>query len=149
MRPRWWDFAACKGMNPEDFVDYTKIDQCLAICATCPVVDDCREDAESTVSTTGVRGGKVYLLSLMENVDQKHGGILKCLRCNCDKCLAARDKYELRVVKGNPISPRKPCGTSAYGYEAHRKRGEPACSLCLTRLYEYREAWKAAKNGAN
>ena len=149
MRPRWWDFAACKGMDPEDFVDYTKIDQCLAICATCPVVDDCREDAESTVDTIGVRGGEVYLLRLMEKLDKKHGGILKCRSCKCDKCLAVRDKYELRVVKGKPGIPCKPCGTSVHGYKTHRRRGEPACSLCSLRWREYQRAWKAAKNGAN
>ena len=59
VRPAWQARAACRGMNPEIF--YPSRGQLLndarAVCARCPVRDECREWALDRVERFGIWGG--------------------------------------------------------------------------------------------
>ena len=65
--PRWWLDAACAGMDPALFVPdghsgpYThvtgrRIEQAKAVCARCPVGDEC--EADGTDDPLSIRNGK-------------------------------------------------------------------------------------------
>lgn len=64
-REDWWDDAACLGMDPDIFhpPDDERIDYApaLAVCATCPVTEQCLElgmTADDNRYRYGVFGGK-------------------------------------------------------------------------------------------
>jgi WhiB family redox-sensing transcriptional regulator len=40
--PFWRDLAACNGENPEIFFNGHLVSQALKVCATCPVIQQCR-----------------------------------------------------------------------------------------------------------
>lgn len=106
----WRDSAACARIDPEVFFPekrgrniYAK-----AVCAVCPVVDQCLEYAlemernTEVIARAGVWGG----LSVAER----------------SKLLPRRETYVRR--------PRAGCGSDA-GAKAHRRRGEIPCEDCL------------------
>ena len=45
---RWWEGAACRGLDPEMFFpargDSRGLQEALAVCATCPVTEPCMEE---------------------------------------------------------------------------------------------------------
>lgn len=55
----WRQNAACVGVDPELFFTATYEDrkEALAVCARCPVIDQCRDDALRDLFQYGVRGG--------------------------------------------------------------------------------------------
>lgn len=55
----WQERSACLGLNPNIFETKQKKQQERAkeICAGCPVVEPCLEDALNKPSTSGIRGG--------------------------------------------------------------------------------------------
>lgn len=60
-RHEWRDRAACKGTNTENWYDEKLEARCLRICATCPVRQQCLDDAmrvEHGQEAWGVRGGR-------------------------------------------------------------------------------------------
>lgn len=63
---RWVDRAACAGLplvwffpfdKPGVNYDHRKTARAVAVCRTCPVMDQCRADAIERRDTWGVRGG--------------------------------------------------------------------------------------------
>ena len=60
-RHEWRDRAACRGTNAEDWFDERLEARCLRICASCPVRQECLDDAmrvEHGQEAWGVRGGR-------------------------------------------------------------------------------------------
>ena len=64
--PTWRERAACAGSDPDLFHNARRISAAKAICATCPVLDECRRDqldwetngpARFRANTFGVVGG--------------------------------------------------------------------------------------------
>jgi WhiB family transcriptional regulator, redox-sensing transcriptional regulator len=64
--PAWRERAACAGSDPDLFHNARRIAAAKAICATCPVLDECRRDqlswetngpARFRANTFGVVGG--------------------------------------------------------------------------------------------
>lgn len=55
----WLERAACRGMDPEIFFPSQGMDgrEAKAICATCPVTQECLDYAESNKERIGVFGG--------------------------------------------------------------------------------------------
>ena len=43
-QPGWREHAACAETDPEQFTDRRSIDAAKAVCADCPVIDQCRAD---------------------------------------------------------------------------------------------------------
>lgn len=61
----WWERGACRGLNVNLFVTSdrptpSRIEAALEVCGRCPVVEECRRDAESVAGTVGVWGGRVF-----------------------------------------------------------------------------------------
>ena len=56
-RDVWRDRAACKDTPALFFAEYPDYGPALAICATCPVVEPCREDGKN--EPWGIWGGTV------------------------------------------------------------------------------------------
>ena len=103
--PPWMRDAACRGMDPELFfpergaspADY---EEARAVCATCPVRQECAEYA--VPEKHGIWGG----LSERERRRVRSGG-----------------------PAAVPLGPIRTHGTES-GYRAHKRRGESACALC-------------------
>lgn len=60
-RHEWRDHAACRGTDTEDWYSEKLEARCLRICASCPVRQECLDDAmrvERGQEAWGVRGGK-------------------------------------------------------------------------------------------
>lgn len=56
VRGAWRRAAACHGMDTERFYDPDQEEECKQVCAGCPVVDACLEDAVLKGDYEGVRG---------------------------------------------------------------------------------------------
>lgn len=61
----WTEWAACRGVDTEPFFPIstqgsalTQIEQAKAICARCPVLDECLEFASRSGQRHGIWGGK-------------------------------------------------------------------------------------------
>lgn len=116
----WHDHAACRGMDLAIF--FPRIGEnattAKAVCAGCPVREDCLHDALATEVKTkrfGIRGG----LSPVE-----------------------RDRL------GSPITGRRhrsvaKCGTDAGYYRHLRTLREPACQMCREAHAAYTRLRKA------
>lgn len=59
---RWWEEAACRGMDPDMFFpekgNMAGLRAALEVCAGCPVRDPCLDDAIRSGEKQGVRGGQ-------------------------------------------------------------------------------------------
>jgi len=103
----WRDDAACQDSDPEAWfplsADPRHSADALAVCRTCPVLDDCRDWAIATRQEYGVWGG------LTE-----------------DQLRALKRK----AGRGTRTPPAINHGTEG-GAGAHRRRGEEPCSACL------------------
>jgi len=61
-RPEWHARAACRGAGPDAFIlgsgrNAAIMDRARAICATCPVTEDCLAYAMGDVDTVGIWAG--------------------------------------------------------------------------------------------
>lgn len=60
-RAEWRQAAACRGLDPEMFFagrgENDTYESAIAVCATCPVVEECREHAVERDIRKGVWGG--------------------------------------------------------------------------------------------
>jgi WhiB family redox-sensing transcriptional regulator len=108
----WRTLAACRGLDPELFFpargDSFAARNAQAVCATCPVAEQCLEFAIEVGETEGIWGG----LS--------------------GRQLRAEKRRRAGGRKGpKPSTTLKPIkhGTDA-GYNAHRYRGEQPCQWC-------------------
>lgn len=57
MTPRWWDFAACKGADTTIFFEPLLACEAAEFCDRCPVIKECRAEAEAT-PTVGFFAGE-------------------------------------------------------------------------------------------
>ena len=102
----WRSLAACRGMDPNDFhpdkghsVTATRA---KAVCAACPVREDCLRFAMGNDICVGIYGG-----------------------------LAPRERGAMRPRMNVPRNQPQPInhGTEG-GYSTHRRRGEDPCHAC-------------------
>jgi hypothetical protein len=102
----WRDRAACAG-STVDFITPTvrQLPDAIAICQTCPVMDDCRRWAHDSRIEYGVFGGVLF-----------HQGLVTDQHPNA-RPNAGR--------KGSPIVH----GTNS-GYKKELRRGIPPCRPC-------------------
>jgi WhiB family redox-sensing transcriptional regulator len=118
-----------------------------AICATCPVVDACREYGLD--EHHGVWGGLTererndLRLSGSPSDGIKHGTLYGWRQHRaknivpCQACTQAKDAYQARRRRGGQVEQVDYCGT-AYGYHRHRRvLGDSACEACMTAHAEY------------
>jgi hypothetical protein len=118
----WRTLAACRGLDPELFFpergDAFTARNAQAVCATCPVAEQCLEFAIEVGETEGIWGG-LSGRQLRQERQRRAGGPLK------------------RGPKpGTALKPIKH-GTDA-GYNAHRYRGERPCESCREAHAAYR-----------
>lgn len=122
----WTARAACRGVLDVFFGgrganDQTR--QAKAICAECPVRDECLEYALDNEERYGVWGGK----------SEKE-------RCRMRN--ARRIQSGLSARGPRPGYRTAECGTVS-GYQAHRRNGEVACRACLEAANAYKRDYKA------
>ena len=103
----WRDSAACAG-SAVDFITPTvrQLPDAIAICQTCPVIEDCRRWAHETRIDYGVFGGVLI-----------HQGVVVDKHPNAARPNAGR--------KQSPIVH----GTNS-GYKKELRRGIPPCRPC-------------------
>ena len=131
----WRNDAACKGLAPQFdakiagehyAAQKTRHETAKRICATCPVIAECKADF-NPLYDAGVRFGKVY------GVDKSNvpaGG--------------GRGHVERKPVgKEKPITH----GTTG-GYRAHLRRQERSCEACHNAEKRYRKDRALAKKRA-
>jgi WhiB family redox-sensing transcriptional regulator len=113
VRPDWQADAACAGMGNHTFFpdrgDNRDVAKARAVCAICPVVDECLQWAIDTGSRHGVFGG----LTPRERQGMKYGKGVRVVRCGttaghakhlrngekpCVPCAEARREYQRRTM---------------------------------------------------
>lgn len=150
----WRHLAACRGMDPDIFHPDRGGDsgQAKAICAGCPVREECLEYAVVAGERLGVWGGMAERERRQLRVRPRptcgtnagYSGHQWRDEDPCDPCKAAHAEYQ-RDRRGVPASAARrspaPHGT-IEGYRAHVRRGQPACEPCRT---VWAAAWRAGK----
>ena len=130
----WRDHAACSGADPRLFDEpsrdespsdaHQRIQRATAICAGCPVRNECLTEA-IRCEDTGIRGGVMRQYALGRNSGEV-------------------------VTRANPLRAYEPCGT--YGaYQRHRRWGEPIdpdCQAAHTRQRAKERANARARRAA-
>jgi WhiB family redox-sensing transcriptional regulator len=121
-RADWVADASCRGMNP-DYFHPTKgvnINHIRQVCASCPVIEPCREMGIADHSLQGVLGG----MSERERRNVRQGR---------------------RIAVGLPgRMAYVQCGTNA-GYRKHRRRFEDACDACMEAHRDAERAFNARR----
>jgi WhiB family redox-sensing transcriptional regulator len=104
----WRTLAACRGLNPDLFFpergDSFTVRNARAVCATCPVAEQCLEFAIEVDETEGIWGG-LSGRQLREEKRRRAGGVRRKAPTNTEH------------------------GTEG-GYHAHRRAGTPTCQSC-------------------
>ncbi len=104
----WRTLAACRGLDPELFFpargDAFTARNAQAVCATCPVAEQCLEFAIEVGETEGIWGG-LSGRQLRQERQRRAGGVRRKAPTNIDH------------------------GTEG-GYHAHRRAGTSACQSC-------------------
>lgn len=118
--PRWWEDAACRGLDPDIFFPekYDSGRDAKKVCAVCPVRVDCL--ADGLYERDGIWGGYGHKLRRM----------------------LARDinaPYQQRQEAR--------CGTNA-GYHWHRRNSETPCDLCSAAHSTYGRQQRAQREPA-
>jgi hypothetical protein len=108
--PEWRARAACRGRIDLDFIEPrtpTEAEQCRALCAVCPVLDQCRAEALTTGEVWGIWGGldpgeRTQLADRngypTPIVRPAHGTNPRYAKhgCRCSPCRRAHTEYERR-----------------------------------------------------
>lgn len=77
-RHEWRDRAACRGTNTEDWYDEKLEARCIRICGTCPVRQQCLDDAMRTEhgqEAWGVRGGRTAATRMLMDAGMPDWGL--------------------------------------------------------------------------
>jgi hypothetical protein len=105
--PEWRTRAACRGRLDLDFIDPTpeQVGECRAICAGCPVREQCLDDALTAGEAWGIWGG--LDVDEREQLAEQHGHPAPSVKpahgtnpryakhgCRCDLCREAHTAYE-------------------------------------------------------
>jgi hypothetical protein len=89
----WRDYAVCRGMDPNLFFpppgDALRIAQVRTICFTCPVRQQCLDEAVTTGERHGVRGGE-----FLEDFRRPRPRIIMCTRCESTDLIRWNGKIE-------------------------------------------------------
>ena len=110
----WQAQAACRDQENAIFFPQRGGDAkpAKAICAVCPVFDECLDYALHAGDLQGIWAGT-----------------------------SERERIRLRQRRGINLLPMAQCGTRS-GYLRHIKAGERACDRCLTAANEYQANWR-------
>lgn len=162
MRRHWESDAACAGMDPEDFFpergDAAGVVRAKAICAGCPVIDDCREthikEKDGIWFGTSARERRLGLPGLpvrpVGYVSAAEHGTRSRYKagCSCQPCRDAEAAYQAsRYRRQVPVQIRPPM-RAAHGTRSRYVAGClcPACREA-ERVYQaarWRERQKPA-----
>ena len=77
-RHEWRDRAACRGTDIEDWYDEKLEARCLRTCASCPVRQECLDDAMRTEhgqEAWGVRGGRTAATRMLMDAGMPEWGL--------------------------------------------------------------------------
>lgn len=77
-RHEWRDQAACRGTNTEDWFCEKLEARCLRVCASCPVRQQCLDDAMRTEhgqEAWGVRGGRTAATRMLMDAGMPDWGL--------------------------------------------------------------------------
>ncbi|MEW6155716.1 MAG: WhiB family transcriptional regulator [Actinomycetota bacterium] len=76
MAPAWMWAAACRGMPPARFYPPPGVsaDDALAVCARCPVRDECDRHATETAEEHGIWGGRLEIERTRQRADRSMAG---------------------------------------------------------------------------
>ena len=132
MTDTWWHHAACRGSDPEVFhpvrgdTDGTKA--ALAICAACPVKDDCLTYAMKHREMQGVWGG------LSANQRKKLASswvrVMQCQRCGTDvSCVSGRPRKYCESCRGNARTKTQSDYARTNQYQSNR------CPVCRSEFF--------------
>ena len=115
----WQDRAACNGMDVDLFFAYptsTVTARAIAVCRTCPVIDECRDDVESRplYQRHGVWGGRVY-----------GGGEAITLRPVGPAAAPSSLKPRARVEIEHPDFTGEQMRAAVAAYRNHQRGGPP------------------------
>lgn len=141
--PAWTERAACREVDPDLWFpergDAEARKAAVRICATCPVVEPCREAGAGqlgiwggqTERERGVQVGWRYVPCGTTVGYRAHlrRGEQACGPCCAANAAVSRQRYS---VARHSV----PCGTRA-GAERHRRAGEDPCPTCLAAEREY------------
>lgn len=135
--PAFYEHAACNGIEVNTFFpemnDRATIRHAKAICATCPVIDDCRSHA--------------YTVATEVDLDGIWAGETKFERRVAMRAL----HLTIRRVGSSGPKRQRQHGTHT-GYEQHRRFGEPVCDACREAVNRYQrerlERLRAEREGA-
>lgn len=132
-RPAFFAYAACRGMNPNDFMpgvgERKKIAIAKAICATCPVLNACRAysfESATEIDLYGIFGG----LTRQERIKIMRASNVTVRRTT------------VGLLKRKDPEPVAVCGTLS-AYQRHVRRKEQPCDPCRQanreHMAQYRE----------
>jgi WhiB family redox-sensing transcriptional regulator len=120
----WRTLAACRGLDPDLFFpargDSFTARNAQAVCAACPVAEQCLEFAIEVGETEGIWGG-LSGRQLRQERQRRSGGVRT-------------------GPKPQPIKH----GTHS-GYAVHLKRGEQPCQLCKDARATYQQATRPSR----
>ncbi|SDD56916.1 WhiB family transcriptional regulator [Actinokineospora iranica] len=111
--PNWLRQAACRGRTDLDFFDPgERLDECLELCAACPVAHMCLAEALDHGEVWGIWGG--LDLNQREQLAKELGHPAPIIRpahgthrryakhkCRCDLCREAHNAYNRRQRERN------------------------------------------------
>lgn len=116
----WQEGAACSGMDPKMFEVDGRLDEerkveiarAISVCSSCPVKQQCLDDASEMDLATTIRGGTYSL-------NEVHGYADPCTKCNTVSWVMFR--------KGGGRKPSRRCAECARrSSKAWRDRGKVA-----------------------
>lgn len=115
----WMEFGTCRSVDPNLFFpdpsDYTQVKKAKAVCAVCPVINECREYALPDASLSGTWGGmserdRMTARRAIEKQPAPHGtrrgyeAHLKTKTPVCQECREAKNAYERKYKKRREVA---------------------------------------------
>ena len=140
-RVRWQERAACRGMDPSVFITHKgeSTAPAKAVCARCPVTEECWEWSVQISAKHGIWGG---MSEKERRARRKREGIvlppyipvdLRPIQRDTGSSNAERqERYRARRAAAMPMPEGCPCGTYA-GAVRHLEAGERLDPPCATR----------------
>lgn len=139
--PEWRTRAACRGRFGDlDFIDppAEQVDECRALCAGCPVAEQCLAEALNTGEAWGIWGG--LDADERERVAEQTGAPAPAVRpghgtnsryakhgCRCDLCREAHTAYDRKRRARNRARSSDPWANPAMLSEVERIGGTWSC----------------------
>jgi len=138
--PAWVEDAVCASSDPEIWQprkgESGKVRKAKAICATCPALSRCLDDAIDRNERHGVWGG----LTTLERDEYRR--LRPALRAEYAQAALAR--HDAPIVAPEDDSPTNGCGTLA-GYKRHISERTTTCAPCKAANAEYQREKRIAR----